>query len=223
MNLDKLKALCEAATPGPWATDVAPRLAGAINATLDGLQRQVAHADGQAAMFDQRRGMETHEVMAANAAFIAAARTAVPELIAEVERLRVDLKCEQIRSEDRGASYASAAADRDSLRAECEKLKNCCICIECGRCSVDEDGCCTTCGRDALLFEDGRLQNTGVSDHIDAIERKLARIEPVWERAKEWRQGRDRNVTGTAPPGGQRSATGVALIDAIDAAEEKAK
>ncbi len=30
---------------------------------------------------------------------------------------------------------------------------------------------------------------------------------------------KDRNVVGTAPSGGQRSAMGVALIDAVDAAE----
>lgn len=38
----------------------------------------------------------------------------------------------------------------------------------------------------------------------------------VLDRAVLWRQGRDRNIVGTAPAGGQRSATGVALIDAVD-------
>ena len=43
-------------------------------------------------------------------------------------------------------------------------------------------------------------------------------MRPVFEAARAWRVGRDRNIIGTAPSGGPRSATGVALIDAVDAA-----
>ena len=45
---------------------------------------------------------------------------------------------------------------------------------------------------------------------------RLARVEGVVQAARAWRVGRDRNIIGTAPAGGQRSATGVALIDAVD-------
>jgi hypothetical protein len=37
--------------------------------------------------------------------------------------------------------------------------------------------------------------------------------------ARAWRVGRSRDIVGTAPSGGQRSATGAALIDAIDGAK----
>lgn len=47
---------------------------------------------------------------------------------------------------------------------------------------------------------------------------EIERMRPVFEAAKAWRIGRDRNIIGTAPSGGQRSATGVALIDAVDVA-----
>lgn len=46
---------------------------------------------------------------------------------------------------------------------------------------------------------------------------EIQRLRAVVDAALTWRQGRDRDIIGTAPPGGQRSATGVALIDAVDA------
>jgi hypothetical protein len=78
---------------------------------------------------------------------------------------------------------------------------------------------CSNCNR--LVYEgvvcgdcDGTQE---LQSAIDAANRKLAAFLPVVEAAKAWRIGRDRNVVGTAPSGGQRSATGVALIDALDA------
>ncbi len=80
------RVLVEAATPGPWTLDESSRFRGAVSATIGGIRRQVAGADGQAAAVDMRGS--THDVLEANAAFIAASRTLVPALIAEVERLR---------------------------------------------------------------------------------------------------------------------------------------
>lgn len=105
------REIADAATPGPWCTDPAPRFAGAVSVVVDGVSRQVALADGQAAMFDCERGLETHEVMSANARFVAAARTAIPallddvtELEAEVDRLREkvsDMRSERVRADEK--------------------------------------------------------------------------------------------------------------------------
>lgn len=53
---------------------------------------------------------------------------------------------------------------------EIEGLQNCFICIDCGRCKVDEDGCCATCGRDCMGFENGRLV-LKIVDHVESLER----------------------------------------------------
>lgn len=58
----------------------------------------------------------------------------------------------------------------DSVAEDLERWRNCFICLECGRGAVDEDGCCTTCGRDSLLIIDGKIANTSIAAHIDALE-----------------------------------------------------
>lgn len=68
------------ATPGPWTTEASPRFGGAVNATIDGDSRQVATAIGDAPMHEKR--LTTHEIQSANAALIAAYRTACPALAA---------------------------------------------------------------------------------------------------------------------------------------------
>ena len=85
-EIARWKALAEAATAGPWEADTHGISGGSISCEKPCGRRQVAASIGQAAMFDERA--DTGEVLRANAAFIAAARDAVPRLIAEVERLR---------------------------------------------------------------------------------------------------------------------------------------
>lgn len=46
-------------------------------------------------------------------------------------------------------------------------------------------------------------------------------MRPVFAAALVWRDGRDRDRVGTAPPGGQRSESGRALIDAVDVADPR--
>ena len=70
-RLAELKALTEAATPGPWK--------------YDGI---MFIQDPDTSMVCEIRGYGADLPMDDNAAFIAAARTALPELIAEIERLQ---------------------------------------------------------------------------------------------------------------------------------------
>ena len=74
-ELDALKALADAATPGPWLT----------NGWYDGIRYSILFSANE-------RFTETlaYNLNREDAAFIAATRAAVPALIAEVERLRAD-------------------------------------------------------------------------------------------------------------------------------------
>ncbi len=68
------------------------------------------------------------------------------------------------------------------LQGELDAWRNCFICIECGRGAADEDGCCTTCGRDAVCISDGKLFGT-LHEHFDGIEKEHARIRLVLKAA----------------------------------------
>ncbi len=71
-QLEELKRLCDAATPGPWAAE-------SYMATSGGPEIVAISTGGHGGRYALTR--ETAE-------FVAAARSVVPELIAEVERLR---------------------------------------------------------------------------------------------------------------------------------------
>jgi hypothetical protein len=78
-ELDALKALADAATPGPWRAVDSP----------DNPGREVDICSG-ATVFSEwvaTLGHPMHEEVRADAAFVAAACEAVPALLAEVERL----------------------------------------------------------------------------------------------------------------------------------------
>lgn len=105
-KLDELKALCEAATPGPWFVDV-----------------QEEFEDPEKTLYLVSFKTETNGWMVAasnfwkaDAELFAAARTALPALIAEVERLTV-LVSEAQRREDDARTYA---AEKD---IEVERLR----------------------------------------------------------------------------------------------------
>lgn len=82
MDLEKLKKLCEAATPGPWKPDVW------IETDGNGWRATGPHHEDEASDEGSEPGCPDEQAAQHDAAFIAAARTALPELIAEVERLR---------------------------------------------------------------------------------------------------------------------------------------
>lgn len=79
MNLEKFEALANAATPGPWTTDKPGR-------DVEGWARgvRICTAMGSAVYADPPGGQSPW----ADVQFIAAARTACVDLIAEVRRLR---------------------------------------------------------------------------------------------------------------------------------------
>lgn len=62
-----------------------------------------------------------------------------------------------------------------------DSWRNCLICMACGRCRIDEDGCCATCGRDCLMFDDGKLANGALIDNVEAdIRNQTAAAIATW-------------------------------------------
>lgn len=94
-SLTEILARADAATPGPWCTDAWEIYQG--TEYLPGLSWWIG---------ETCRGTSTPEQDRADATFVAAARTDVPKLVAEVDRLRT-------RVAELEAARTTAAADRD--------------------------------------------------------------------------------------------------------------
>lgn len=75
-ELDAIKALANAATYGPWEYD-----SSSDNIQTSDYQYTIGHVRGYGGNTD----------MESNAQFIASARTDIPALVAEIERLRKEL------------------------------------------------------------------------------------------------------------------------------------
>lgn len=90
LNVAALRAICAAATDGPWSADPTGSVCADVDLRPDGAGDLILPEGGPMEVAecyrDERRGERT-----ANAAFIAAARTAVPVLLDELERLRTEL------------------------------------------------------------------------------------------------------------------------------------
>jgi len=87
LDLDAVRALCEAVTPGPWTAtfedhDGDPSPSGSIVSPP---------MTGRGFELDGCLEILADDVKRADATFIAASRTLVPQLIAEVERLREEV------------------------------------------------------------------------------------------------------------------------------------
>jgi hypothetical protein len=111
LDLAALRRLCEEATPGPWDVD------------------DQSHDDGTIWVNVEWRGTAVCEAcpVAADAAFIAAARTALPALLDRVERAEraneeydADLEGERDRLR---ASLTAAESALAASRAEAERLR----------------------------------------------------------------------------------------------------
>ena len=109
-ELDALKALADAATPGPWE-EVAESGEWWITSASDETASLYVIPD-------------TGLTNQADVDFIAAARAAVPALLAEVERLQVAWSAEHdayIRADEQARM---AKRDADELRGEVRELQN---------------------------------------------------------------------------------------------------
>ena len=105
------RALCEAATPGPWTARFDEYVIG------DNVSARVSIRNDDGAWVDSERTI-VNESMRGDAAFIAAARTLVPRLLDEVERLKaalaeaVDIANDQVRQR----TNLAAAVEGDAWR-----------------------------------------------------------------------------------------------------------
>ena len=105
------RALCEAATPGPWTARFDEYVIG------DNVSARVSIRNDDGAWVDSERTI-VNESMRGDAAFIAAARTLVPRLLDEDERLKaalaeaVDIANDQVRQR----TNLAAAVEGDAWR-----------------------------------------------------------------------------------------------------------
>ena len=88
-DIKKLREICEKASPGPWNAVVSRTAVGVCYRIFPESWGKVPDHGGICA-YDDYTSLNPHPKgeQAANAQFIAAARTALPELLDEVERLR---------------------------------------------------------------------------------------------------------------------------------------
>lgn len=108
-DLNALEALCERATGAPWTVDL-------DDAKAHGDQPRVESSNGLICVAGNAVA-EDWQQHHANAAFIAASREAVPELIAEVRRLREALETSlstMLESRDRLLCYNARTSELDS-------------------------------------------------------------------------------------------------------------
>lgn len=123
-KMAEIKKLCDAATPGPWfmRTNRHADTSGKPWGWLDALPSGGPQRAIPGVRVDWTRGDESE----ANARFIAAARTAVPDLLALVETLRRE-RDEALASEARliEAMIMELASERPSEKIMREALQQC--------------------------------------------------------------------------------------------------
>lgn len=93
LNIKKLREICEKATPGSWKAVASRTAVGVCYRIFPESWGKVPDHGGICA-YDDYTSLNPHPKgeQAANAQFIAAARTALPELLDEVERLREEVR-----------------------------------------------------------------------------------------------------------------------------------
>lgn len=107
-RLSEIAALCEAATPGPWRQDCQIRVvAGPDNNPTDII-------DYDHALHGEPPGASE----LADLAFVAASRTAIPELLAEISRLQTESLAAEIANRSLIPGGMLAATELECLRVE---------------------------------------------------------------------------------------------------------
>jgi hypothetical protein len=89
-RIAELRALAEAATPGPWTYDAVA--GGTQDISADAALDAQHYRSGALARVKARVQVQKDSSCEPNAAFIAAARTALPEALLEIERLRATIE-----------------------------------------------------------------------------------------------------------------------------------
>lgn len=181
VNIDELRRLAKAATPGPWHTPDSRRLGGAISAMIDGRDCQVASVDGQAAMFDHRA--EAATIALANAAFIAAANPAtVLALLERVERAERELAgIREVSDPDNELNPESTLRDRMMHWCEtagCLSLAN----KAANSARAKNDQLRADLAEARMLCRDAQIQAEDRGNSYQAIAAQLATIQAERER-----------------------------------------
>jgi len=115
-SLNKLKAICEAATPGPWKHSKF-----GVNILTHDSEFSVCTQNYTGSTFMVEEQMKITE---ANAAFIAASRSAVPALIELVEALEAEIRARHNMAMwpglDNAAAYSAAKGASYEARKKLE-------------------------------------------------------------------------------------------------------
>lgn len=112
LDLDAIEARANAATPGPWFNDSHEIYAGE-NTDIPAMSEWIGET------CDPRRP----DHGAANAEFVAAARTDVPALVAEIRRLTADVDMWRRTVTRTEQGRARAIADNDRLATELQQAR----------------------------------------------------------------------------------------------------
>lgn len=174
--------------------DAAARLAGETTAghremtdrALVECHAQLAASREHAALIAKERD----EYVAAN---LANANRQLAASREECERVRARAERDvYVRYSSAGREFRSRLArllwkvkrERDTRAAKLARWTDCFICVECGRGKADEEGCCTTCGRDVLIVEGGKLtrplshfyDRDAIDEYTDKLEADVAAL-----------------------------------------------
>jgi hypothetical protein len=179
-DLERWQALADAATPGPWTHDPAADEADVIQDRPDmadiGGGPIVAECGGRQPMWTAHHN---------DAAFIAAARVAVPRLVARVRELEV----ERLSLLGAGTvSIATIAAERDAARERVRELTE-----EVEQLRAESDDCVSAVERQMPLVD---ALPTAVHELVNTIRDQETHMEEARERVRllevdqaDWRKG----------------------------------
>lgn len=103
MTLDELEALLAKATPGPWKHDDLGHVTSAEQEPESLFYANSPMRDRPVARCGAWEQPTSYPRDWMNGEFIAAARNMLPELIAEVKRLRLEIDCGGISADDDGS------------------------------------------------------------------------------------------------------------------------
>jgi hypothetical protein len=129
MNLDSIRARCESATPGPWK---------AIGIPYNGYDDPIIETDSEIYIaqtaYDMQSETQTHNVNA-DTEFIAASRTDIPQMLAEIVRLTTDLA--MMTAERDEWERMAGEKNQPTVVPSCSTCWYAgCDCVECDTCRI---------------------------------------------------------------------------------------